>query len=140
MPAIKRLDFFPVSVDYCDVRQKNMNRLPALDSCRPQTVIALIQCGAIIAGCIATGVILKIFGYSGGQDIPLLVLFVRNWGFLLIAIPLAWVLITAWMEERRGWYSQRVTILSGLVLLVLMCWFLIYVAGRAASVMMRMGN
>ena len=111
-----------------------------LDDHRQQTVIGLFQAGAIVVGSFLTGAIMKGKGYSDDQEISFLVLFVRNWGFSLIIIPFAWVLATVWMERHHTWYSKRYTLLSGLLLLGLLCWFLIYVAARAGSVLVRMGN
>ena len=109
-----------------------------LDDHRQQTVLGLFQAGAILVGSFLTGAIMKGMG-GDGQEIPFLLLFVRNWGFSLIIIPFAWVLSTVWMERHHAWYSKRHTLLSGLLLLGLLCWFLIYAAVRAGSVLVRMG-
>lgn len=111
-----------------------------LDDHRQQTVLGLFQAGAIMVGSILTGAIMKGVGYSDGQEISFFVLFVRNWGFALMIIPFAWVFATIWMERHHVWFSKRYTLLSGLLLLGLLCWFLIDVAARAGSVMVRMGN
>ena len=111
-----------------------------LDHHRQQTVLGLFQAGAIMVGTILTSAILKSLGYGDGQEAPFVVFVVRNWGFILLAIPLAWVVATVWMERHHAWFSKRYTLLSGLLLLVLLCWFLLYVAARAGSILVRMGN
>ena len=107
---------------------------------RQQTVLALFQAGAIVCGSLLTGAILKGVGYADGQEISSFVLFVRNWGLLLISIPLVRVMATVRMERKHAWYSKRHTFFSGVFLLGLLCWFLIHVVTRASSVLVRMGN
>lgn len=109
---------------------------------RQQTILALLQAGVIVGGSLLVGAFMKALGYSDGQgqELPLVVLFVRNWGFSLVAIPLAWVLGTVWMERHQEWYAKRYTLFSGLLLFGGLCWFLIYVAARATSITMRMAD
>lgn len=107
---------------------------------RPQTILALLQAGTVLVGSIGIGAMLKALGYSDIQGLPWILVFVRNWGFLLLAIPLAWVLVTIWMEFHHTWYSKRYTILSGLLLIASLVWFFISVAARAGSILVSMGN
>ncbi|MDB6134329.1 MAG: hypothetical protein JWM59_2572 [Verrucomicrobiales bacterium] len=85
---------------------------------RPQGILTLLQTGLIIGGCLLTRGTLKLFGYGTQaarfHDFPV---FVRNWGLLLILIPAAWCLATVWSEERSHWFSQRMTLITGIVLL-----------------------
>lgn len=107
---------------------------------RPQTILALLQAGTVLVGSIGVGAMLKALGYSDIQELPWLLVFVRNWGFLLLVIPLAWVVITIWMEFHQAWYSKRYTILSGLLLIAALVWFFIRVASRVGSILVSMGN
>lgn len=100
---------------------------------RTQTILGLFQAGAIIFGCLLTGVILKARGYPDQfHDLPFLLLFIRNWGFLLISIPLAWAAATIWLE-RTDDCSKRWTLASGLCLFALLVFFMIGIVGRAGS-------
>jgi hypothetical protein len=57
------------------------------DEYRIQGVIAAMQSGIIITGSLIVGVTLKVRGYPDEfKDIPLQLLFIRNWGFTLILI------------------------------------------------------
>lgn len=83
---------------------------------------------------------LKVLGDSEMQELPWILVFVRNWGFLLLVLPFAWVVMTIWMEFHHTWYSKRYTILSGLLLMASLISFFIYMAARAGSILMSMGN
>ena len=107
---------------------------------RTQTILGLIHVGIILFGSIGVGVILKAMGYSDGQEMAPLVGFVRNWGFILILIPVFWVLATIWMELHHSWHSKRVTLVSGVLLLAGLIWFFVLMAARASSVLVHMGN
>jgi hypothetical protein len=111
-----------------------------VDQHRTQTILALFQVGTILVGSIGIGAILKAMGFSDIQEMSWLVIFVRNWGFILVLIPVVWVLMTIWMELHQSWYSKRLTLVSGLLLLGSLVWFFILVAARASSVLIRMGN
>ena len=101
---------------------------------RIQTILVLIQSGIIVVGSLLTGVILKAMGYPDRfQQIPLKLLFVRNWGFLLILIPLVWAGGTIWMERSQPWHTKRWTMVSGLCLAAWLVLFMAKVVGRAGS-------
>jgi hypothetical protein len=65
--------------------------------------------------------------------------FVKNWGFTLILVPLAWTLATIMLERRSRSFSKRYTIGSGMVLLIGMVAFFVYACARAGSVLVTMG-
>lgn len=111
-----------------------------VDQYRTQTILATFQVGTILVGSIGIGAILKGMGLSDIREIFWLVIFVHNWGFILILIPVMWVLTTIWLELHQSWYSKRLTLVTGLLLLGSLVWFFILVAARASSVLMRMGN
>lgn len=102
---------------------------------RLQTIFILLQFGVIMAGSLTAGVILKVMGYEEGnnQAKPFYILFVRNWGFLLILIPLAWTFTTISMERRTDWFSKRWVVGSGLTVLLALSWFLVGVILRSGS-------
>lgn len=81
------------------------------------------------------GMALKVQGYPDTFTVlPLEIAFVRNWGFLLILIPLAWVIITIWLERHRAeWFSKRWTIASGIGVGVALGWYLLGTMARAGS-------
>lgn len=104
------------------------------DEYRLQTILTLIQAGVIVFGSLFVGVILKATGYPDHfQKIPLILLFVRNWGFLLILIPLAWAMGSIWLERHFNGYSKRWSMVSGLCLLAALIWFLLKTLARAVS-------
>lgn len=107
---------------------------------RMQTVLALFQVGTIWIGSMGVGAVLKIMGFSDSQEMCPLVMFVRNWGFVLMLIPIAWVWVTLRLELHQPWYSKRLTLVTGLLLLASLAWFFILVAARAGSIMTRMGD
>lgn len=100
--------------------------------------MALFHVGTIMVGSIGIGLILKGFGYSDEQAMSGIVIFVRNWGFVLTLIPFFWVLFTIWMELHYCWHSKRVTFVSGILLWAALIWFYILMAGRASSILYRM--
>lgn len=104
---------------------------------RTQTYFAAIQAILIIGGSLMTAVILKSMGYPDRfSHLPFSLALVRNWGFLLLAIPLAWALITIRLEQRHDrWFSRRWTFISGFALLAgLACFFLMTMARAGSSI------
>jgi hypothetical protein len=95
------------------------------DEYRLQRIIGALHAGIIMTGSLMLGVTLKVRGYPDEfADIPLLMLFVRNWGFTLILIPLAWVVYTIWSErDDTGSFSKRWTLISGIGLGLILIWF-----------------
>ena len=87
---------------------------------RIQTIFVLLQAGVIMGGSMLAGGIMKAMGYEDGLGfrIPLVSHFVRDWGFILLVIPLGWTLLTIAMEQRTDWHTKRWTVGSGLVILM----------------------
>lgn len=111
-----------------------------LEQHRTQTILALFQVGTILVGSIGVGWLLKAFGYSDGNQMFWLVIFVRNWGFSLALIPVIWVLSSLWMEVHHSWHSRRVTLITGILLWAALVWFFLHIAARACSILFRMGG
>lgn len=89
-----------------------------LNEHRPQSILMLLQVGTLVAGSLMTRAGMKALGYPLQQysdwAFPT---FVRNWVLLLVLIAAAWCLCTVWLEERMEWFTQRVTIITGVALL-----------------------
>ena len=100
-----------------------------------QGILACLQSLVIIGGCLFTAVALKVRGYPDKfTELPLWLAFVRNWGFLLILIPLAWVCSTIWLERNRSdEFSKRWTIVTGIVVAVALGIFLFACISSAGS-------
>lgn len=110
------------------------------DTYRVQSIFALLQLGVVIGGSLLVGTVLKLMGYVEGQPISAQLHFVRNWGFLLASIPLAWVTATVYLEKTNYAFSRRHTIASGSVLLVILFIFMFVSAGRAGSTLISIGD
>ena len=94
-----------------------------------------------MGGCLFTGVILKARGYPDEfTELPLQLAFVRNWGFLLILIPLGWVALTIWLERTQAsWFSKRWTLMTGIGLgIALGCYVFASMARAGSSIIQHM--
>ena len=111
-----------------------------MEQYRTQTILALFHVGTILVGTIGIGAVLKTSGFSEGQEMSRLAIAVRNWGFALVMVPVAWDFVTIRMEIHRWWHSKRITLVSGLLLWAALAWFFLHVAARANSILVRMGN
>ena len=90
-----------------------------------------------MGGCFLTKIMLTTRGIDlATANLPFSIWFMINWGFVLLAIPLAWVMGTIWLERHpAGPLSIRWTFISGLVLLIGLAWFsLLFSAKAGASV------
>ncbi len=86
--------------------------MPIVRDYAMQSIFAAAQSVVIVAGALLTAATPRM---RGG---PWLAVLVRDWGFLLLLIPAAWVLITLWLERHRSdWFTKRWTILSGILVL-----------------------
>ena len=86
---------------------------------RVQSIFILLQTAVILGGSLLTRVFLKSNGYPDA-DFPFrpLPVFIRDWGLLLLIAPICWTLLSLWLEQNRGWFSNRWTIVSGFLLLI----------------------
>lgn len=102
---------------------------------RSQGILAALQSLVIVGGCLFTATILKFMGYPDRfSELPMQLAFVRNWGFLLILIPLIWVCSTIWFERHRSeWFSKRWTVATGIGLLLALGGYMLISMGRAGS-------
>ncbi len=81
------------------------------------TRLALFQFLAVIYAILASAVFLKICGYiEPGQAFAA---WLRNYGFILLAVPAVWLLLASWEAHRpkRDTGDFRAILLSGLGLL-----------------------
>ena len=92
-----------------------------------QGIFAVFQSLLIVSGCLFIGTILKAMGYPDRfTELPMNLAFIRNWGFLLIALPLFWVIATIWLECcHYNWFSKRWTVATGLILTIILGWYLL---------------
>lgn len=104
-----------------------------LQGCRTQSILMLVQASVVIGGSLLTRVVLKTFGYpqvvARNWGFPV---FVRDWALLLLLIPVGWCFTTLWAEEKTDWWSQRATIISGIMLLGVLA-FMIFLSLVSAS-------
>lgn len=106
---------------------------------RIQSVIAAFQCVTVISGSIAVASMLKAAGYPHARDSwPDLPVFIRDWGLMLLCVPLAWAFLTIWLERRDDYECPKAfVVISGLLLLAfLFCFFLIASAKAVARPIM----
>ena len=100
-------------------------------STRSVVKIALIQVGVIISGILAASV-----GYhaaSGmGGSMPASTLFLVHFGFLLLALPLAWITFAARLQNNAAASDRKktLTFVAGLGLLVGLTLFSLYAASE----------
>lgn len=101
-----------------------------------QSILAATQSAVIVGGSMFTATIMKVRGYDAetAANWHWQLVFVRNWGFTLILIPAAWVFATLWLERHReAWFSKRWTLVSGVVLLCGLFFFMARMTTRAGS-------
>jgi len=100
-----------------------------------QGILAAMQSVLIVGGCMMTGTMLKAMGYPERfTELPIQMLFIRNWGFLMILVPLAWVIATIWLERNQAaWFTKRWTVGTGIAVLFCLGWYLIGSVGRAGT-------
>ena len=108
-----------------------------VDQYRIQTIFSLLQAAVIIAGSLMVGTMLKATGKADHfEHLPFALRFVRNWGFLLCAIPLAWACVTIGLE-RKGHFTRGWTMASGFLVLAGLGYFMLGMIGRAESSLSR---
>lgn len=102
-----------------------------------QSVFVTLHAAVIIGGSMCTATTLKVMGRSdvGPQD-NFGFWFVRNWGFLIVVIPLAWAITTIYLERLNNeWSSKRFTVITGLLLLVGLAVFFFSITVHAGTSM-----
>jgi hypothetical protein len=105
--------------------------MPIVRDYAMQSIFAAAQSVAIVAGSLLTAATPRMRGSGSGG--PWLAVFVRDWGFLLLLIPAAWVFVTLWLERHRSdWFTKRWTILSGVLLLAALVLLMVQVFSRAS--------
>jgi hypothetical protein len=88
-----------------------------IDQYRTQTIFSLLQAAVVIGGSLMMGTMLKVSGKADHfENLPFIFRFVRNWGFLLCVIPLAWTCVTIRLE-REGLFNRAWTLASGFAVL-----------------------
>lgn len=111
------------------------------NSYRIQTILGHFHAGIIAFGFLLTGIVLKAMGYPDRfQHLPFKLLFVSNWGFLLIVISLIWVGGTIWLERNQAWHTKRWTLVSGLFLAAFLVVLMSRVVGLAGSSLIRVAQ
>lgn len=101
---------------------------------RIQGVLTLLQTMLILGGSLLTRMWLKAFGYPGfvspnwGFSI-----FVRNWALLFVLVPVVWCYFSIKLEGNSSWWTQRMTLITGLLLLVLLAWAMLVSIVQAIS-------
>lgn len=94
-----------------------------------QSIFAAAQSVVIVAGSMLVAATPRMRSGDG----PWLPVLVRDWGFLLLLIPAAWVIVTLWLERHRSdWFTKRWTILSGVLLLTTLVCLLMHAFARAS--------
>jgi hypothetical protein len=103
---------------------------------RLQTILAALQCGAIIFGTAWIKIATKFYYPSLGfraelSGFPLLVL---NWGILLLLVPLLWVIVTIRREKAStSTWKRTQTIICGTAILALTIFFFMLVANATIA-------
>ena len=74
----------------------------------------------VLGGCGLAAISIKIFadGY-GARPMPGFPLFMRDWGFVFLVVPAAWVMGTVWLERNpRNAMTKTGTIGTGVLVLI----------------------
>ena len=67
--------------------------------------------------------------------------FVRNWGFLILIVPLVWALSTIRLERRHyDCFSKRTTFMTGLILLIILALFFIVTTALAGTSLIQVAS
>ncbi|MCW1914356.1 hypothetical protein OJ996_12270 [Luteolibacter sp. GHJ8] len=94
-----------------------------------QSIFAVAHCVVILAGSMFVAAAPRVRRGEGPWEILML----RDWGFLLLLIPAAWVVGTIWLERHRSdWFTKRWTVLSGLLVLLSLVSLMIHAFSRAS--------
>jgi magnesium-transporting ATPase (P-type) len=90
--------------------------------------IALFQVLVVIVGVFMTRVAFMMSGYpESNLDWNGLALLVRNYGFTLLLIPVAWTIAVTYLENYcGGWWSRRWTLTTGILILAVLATLLLW--------------
>ncbi len=91
--------------------------MPIVRKYAMQSIFVAAQSVTIVAGSMMTAVALRMRGYPDEEkDWPLVPVFLREWGLVLILLPATWMLLTIWLERHTDNFTKRWTILTGTLL------------------------
>lgn len=90
--------------------------------------IAFFQVFAVIIGVFMTRAAFTMAGYpESNLDWNGLSLLVRNYGFTLLLIPVAWTIAAIYLEnDSAGWWSRHWTLTTGIMILAAITIFLLW--------------
>ncbi|MBK1792211.1 hypothetical protein [Persicirhabdus sediminis] len=93
-------------------------KVDKLGSYTVQLVMMALNTALILSGSMVVATLLKLRGFpERNYDWPLLAVFVRNWGFILVILPAIWVTISISLERNaQSNFSTRSSLISGLLL------------------------
>jgi hypothetical protein len=97
--------------------------------------LALLQLGVVMLGVFMTRAAFMASGYPEAKALwNAFPLFVRNYGFVFLIIPLAWTGMVLWLENKStGRWTSRWTFVSGLILLVALVLLFLWTYGNPYS-------
>jgi hypothetical protein len=92
---------------------------------KAQIILGSLQSLITLFGSLLVGIFLKIRGYDPAvHELSLRFSLIRNYGFLLILIPFAWVCFTIYCERSHSnRFTKRTTIITGIALLAVICFY-----------------
>lgn len=97
-----------------------------------QSIFVAAQSVTIVAGSMMTAVVLRMRGFPNDEkDWPLIPVFLREWGLVLILLPTMWMLLTIWLERHTDYFTKRWTIITGTLLLATLACLMMYAFARA---------
>lgn len=100
-----------------------------------QTVFALLHTGAILVGSTTTATMIRTFT-PFQESTPRLAwsFFVRDWGFVLLAVPAIWIAVTISLERsERFAMNQHWSIVTGFLVLGALSYLLLGAAVRPGT-------
>jgi hypothetical protein len=114
-----------------DIEDPNMTDPHA----KPLTILALMQIAVILLGIVAAGVFSKIFVAAFRTHPPALMTFVRDRGFLLLGIPMLWLLMTLLIRHSESQAHRMGVVLYviGIALIVALAFFMVAVTAGSLS-------
>jgi magnesium-transporting ATPase (P-type) len=90
--------------------------------------IALLQFFTVIVGVFMTRAAFMMLGYpESNLDWNGLALLLRNYGFILLLIPVAWTITVTYLENCSvGWWSRRWTLATGILIMAALAILLLW--------------